>query len=162
MTAAPEAFLVGVRVGVRANAARAAHPPRLNLVAAVLTRMHAHTHAHTHTHNQVCVFAFDCLYHNGVSLLHEPLTTRRELLSTALVEVPGQLALATTKISNDVEELEVGRLDGSELEVGRPQAVFVCGLRRASHAQAASTVQQLARPCSGRAVVQLVNPLGQR
>jgi hypothetical protein len=57
---------------------------------------------------QVCVYAFDCLYHNGASLLHEPLTKRRELLHASLVEVPGQLAQATTKISNDVEELEVG------------------------------------------------------
>lgn len=55
----------------------------------------------------VCVFAFDCLYHNGNSLLHEPLTKRRELLNDALVEVAGQVAHATTKISNDVEELEV-------------------------------------------------------
>jgi DNA ligase-1 len=56
---------------------------------------------------QVCVYAFDCLFHNGASLLHEPLTKRRELLHASLVEVPGQLAQATTKISNDVEELEV-------------------------------------------------------
>ncbi|WIA12628.1 hypothetical protein OEZ85_006285 [Tetradesmus obliquus] len=55
---------------------------------------------------QVCVYAFDCLYHNGASLLHEPLTKRRQLLHDSLVEVPGQLAQATTKISNDVEELE--------------------------------------------------------
>ena len=53
------------------------------------------------------MFAFDCLYHNGTSLLHEPLTKRRDLLHTALKEVPGQVLLATTKISNDVEELEV-------------------------------------------------------
>lgn len=56
---------------------------------------------------QVCVFAFDCLYHNGTSLLHEPLTKRREVLRSGLVEVAGQLSHATTKISNDVEELEV-------------------------------------------------------
>lgn len=56
---------------------------------------------------QVCVFAFDCLYHNGASLLHEPLTKRREVLHGALVEVPGQVSHAITKISNDVEELEV-------------------------------------------------------
>lgn len=56
---------------------------------------------------QVCVFAFDCLYHNGVSLLHEPLTKRRDTLHATIKEVPGQVAQATTKISNDVEELEV-------------------------------------------------------
>lgn len=57
---------------------------------------------------QVCVFGFDCLYHNGVSLLHEPLTKRRDMLHAGLKEVTGQVSLATTKISNDVEELEVG------------------------------------------------------
>jgi DNA ligase-1 len=56
---------------------------------------------------QVCVFAFDCLFHNGKSLLQTPLSERRELLMSSLLEKPGQLALATTKISNDVEELEV-------------------------------------------------------
>lgn len=53
------------------------------------------------------MYAFDCLYLNGASLLREPLTARREALTSALVEVPGQLALATAKISTDVEELEV-------------------------------------------------------
>eukprot|EP00775_Hariotina_reticulata_P004672 gene4672-4926_t len=55
---------------------------------------------------QVCVFAFDCLFHNGKSLLQTPLSERRDLLQASLLEKPGQLALATTKISNDVEELE--------------------------------------------------------
>lgn len=55
------------------------------------------------------MFAFDCLYHNGMSLLHEPLTKRREVLHSSLKEVSGQVTLATTKISNDVEELEVRR-----------------------------------------------------
>jgi ATP-dependent DNA ligase len=58
---------------------------------------------------QVCVFGFDCLYHNGVSLLHEPLTKRRDVLHSSIREVAGQVSLATTKISNDVEELEVRR-----------------------------------------------------
>jgi hypothetical protein len=35
-----------------------------------------------------------------------------KLLHAPLVEVPGQLAQATTKISNDVEELEVGAPPG--------------------------------------------------
>lgn len=44
-----------------------------------------------------------------MSLLHEPLTKRREVLHSSLKEVSGQVTLATTKISNDVEELEVRR-----------------------------------------------------
>jgi hypothetical protein len=58
------------------------------------------------------VFAFDCLYHNGVSLLHEPLTKRRGTLHASIKEVPGQVTQATTKISNDVEELEVRGTEG--------------------------------------------------
>lgn len=68
------------------------------------------------------MYAFDCLYHNGSSLLHEPLTTRRDLLHSSLKEVAGQVALATTKISNDVEELEVIGGYG-----GGCRAMWLCG-----------------------------------
>lgn len=57
----------------------------------------------------VCVYAFDCLYLNGTSLLKAPLTQRRDALRASLVEAPGQLALATAKTSADVEELGVRR-----------------------------------------------------
>jgi hypothetical protein len=73
---------------------------------------------------QVCVFAFDCLYHNGASLLHEPLTKRREVLHSSLKEAPGQVNLATTKISNDVEELEVS--GGHQLENLFPSLCTCC------------------------------------
>jgi hypothetical protein len=56
----------------------------------------------------IVVFAFDCLFLNGKSMLHEPLTARREALFQALTPVEGQLMFATTKTSNNVEELEVG------------------------------------------------------
>ncbi len=56
---------------------------------------------------QVVLFAFDCLYLNGQSLLHKPLTERREALYSALVEKEGQLQFASAKTSRDVEELEV-------------------------------------------------------
>ncbi|EFJ43817.1 ATP-dependent DNA ligase [Volvox carteri f. nagariensis] len=55
---------------------------------------------------QVVLFAFDCLYLNGESLLHKPLTERREALYGALMEKEGQLQFATAKTSRDVEELE--------------------------------------------------------
>lgn len=54
---------------------------------------------------QVVLFAFDCLYLNGESMLHRPLTERREALYGALREVEGQLAFASAKTSRDVEEL---------------------------------------------------------
>lgn len=56
---------------------------------------------------QVVLFAFDCLYLNGESLLDKPLTARREALYGALMEKEGELQFATTKISRDVEDLEV-------------------------------------------------------
>ena len=43
---------------------------------------------------QVCVFAFDCLYINGRSLLREPLEERRKALYGALDEVADLLAVA--------------------------------------------------------------------
>jgi hypothetical protein len=55
----------------------------------------------------VAVFAFDCLYLNGASLLHAPLTERRAALARALVPVEGEVGFATAKTSQDVEELAV-------------------------------------------------------
>ncbi|KAI8462457.1 MAG: hypothetical protein J3K34DRAFT_462922 [Monoraphidium minutum] len=54
---------------------------------------------------QVAVYAFDCLYLNGESLLHRPLAARRDALYGALTATEGQLAFATAKTSRDVEEL---------------------------------------------------------
>ena len=47
---------------------------------------------------QVYLFAFDCLYLNGKNLLSEPLTARREALTSALVETPDQLQFAQFKV----------------------------------------------------------------
>ena len=47
---------------------------------------------------QVYLFAFDCLYLNGRNLLGEPLTARREALTSALVETPDQLQFAQFKV----------------------------------------------------------------
>ncbi|KAG2440908.1 hypothetical protein HXX76_003761 [Chlamydomonas incerta] len=55
---------------------------------------------------QVVLFAFDCLYLNGESLLHKPLTERRAALYGSLSEKEGELLYASYKTSRDVEELE--------------------------------------------------------
>ncbi|KAG2493340.1 hypothetical protein HYH03_008474 [Edaphochlamys debaryana] len=55
---------------------------------------------------QVVLFAFDCLFLNGESLLHKPLTERREALYSALETREGELQFASFKTSRDVEELE--------------------------------------------------------
>jgi DNA ligase-1 len=53
----------------------------------------------------VVVFAFDCLYVNGRSLLHAPLSERRAAMRAHLVPAEGELDFATAKTSRDVEEL---------------------------------------------------------
>ena len=56
---------------------------------------------------RVAIYAFDCLFLNGVNLLQEPLTKRREALYSAFKEVPGEFFFVTAKISRDVDELQV-------------------------------------------------------
>ena len=46
---------------------------------------------------QVCLYAFDCLFLNGETLLQQPLSTRREKLYSALIESPGELWFAEAK-----------------------------------------------------------------
>lgn len=53
----------------------------------------------------VCVFAFDCLYVDGMPLLHKSLTERREALYAAIKPIPGKFEFAIAKTSSDVEEL---------------------------------------------------------
>lgn len=54
---------------------------------------------------RVCLFAFDCLEIDGVSMLDEPLTARRAALRRAVTPRPGELELAKERSSADVEEL---------------------------------------------------------
>ena len=51
---------------------------------------------------RVCIFAFDCLYLNGETLLQKPLTDRRAALQSAVDEKPGELQFATAKVSGTV------------------------------------------------------------
>jgi ATP-dependent DNA ligase len=43
---------------------------------------------------QVCLFAFDCLFADGRTLLREPLSERRRLLYSCLNETEGHLQFA--------------------------------------------------------------------
>ena len=54
----------------------------------------------------VAIYAFDCLFLNGVNLLQEPLTLRREALYGAFKEVPGEFMFVTAKTSRDIDELQ--------------------------------------------------------
>ena len=53
----------------------------------------------------VCLYAFDCLYADGRTLLREPLTERRRLLYACLTEKEGELQFAKQHTSRDLEEL---------------------------------------------------------
>jgi len=55
---------------------------------------------------QVCIFCFDCLYLNGVSLLSKPLTERREALYSSIETEPGIIQFAEHQTSNNVEQLQ--------------------------------------------------------
>uniref|UniRef100_A0A158QFG1 DNA ligase n=1 Tax=Hymenolepis diminuta TaxID=6216 RepID=A0A158QFG1_HYMDI len=54
---------------------------------------------------RVCIFAFDLLYLNGVSLTELPLRKRRELLRTVFPTLPGKFVFATSLDSSDTDEI---------------------------------------------------------
>eukprot|EP01083_Nonionella_stella_P169657 575788_1 len=55
---------------------------------------------------QVCLFAFDCLYMNGESLLQKPFMDRRAALHDNFEEKPGQLMFATNRDTSDPEDIQ--------------------------------------------------------
>lgn len=55
---------------------------------------------------QVIYLAFDLLYINGHSLLHTPLSVRRQILRSCFREVPGLFAFAQHKESADVTDIQ--------------------------------------------------------
>ncbi|KAG0178842.1 hypothetical protein DFQ29_002910 [Apophysomyces sp. BC1021] len=55
---------------------------------------------------QVAIFAFDCLYLNGESLLQEPLEKRREKLREAFAETENEFYYARHMDSNNIEDIQ--------------------------------------------------------
>jgi len=51
---------------------------------------------------QVCIMPFDCMLHNGTTLVKKDLETRRKILKTMLKEVPGKVTYA---VGRDFDEL---------------------------------------------------------
>uniref|UniRef100_A0A8C6PVJ6 DNA ligase n=1 Tax=Nothobranchius furzeri TaxID=105023 RepID=A0A8C6PVJ6_NOTFU len=45
----------------------------------------------------VCLFVFDCIYFNGVSLMERPLSERRKFLNDNMVEVPNRILFSEMK-----------------------------------------------------------------
>lgn len=56
---------------------------------------------------QVCIYAFDLLYLNGISLVRKPFRERRELLHKSFKEIEGEFMFAKSMISSDTEEIAV-------------------------------------------------------
>ncbi|VDN12681.1 unnamed protein product [Dibothriocephalus latus] len=54
---------------------------------------------------QVCIYAFDLLYLNGVSLTEQPFRRRRELLHHVFPTIPGKFMFATALDTSDTEEI---------------------------------------------------------
>ena len=73
----------------------------------------------------VCLFAFDCLYKDGETLLRRPLSERREALASSLVERPGEVQLAVGSRESGVEQL-AGFLD--EAVAGGTEGLIVKSL----------------------------------
>jgi DNA ligase-1 len=55
---------------------------------------------------QVCLFAFDLLFHNGKSYLEEPFAVRREVLHSHFKPVEGKFQFAEFKDTNDPEDIQ--------------------------------------------------------
>ncbi|EUB61809.1 DNA ligase [Echinococcus granulosus] len=54
---------------------------------------------------RVCIYAFDLLYLNGVSLTEQPFRKRRELLRLVFPTLPGKFMLATFLDSSDTDKI---------------------------------------------------------
>ena len=54
---------------------------------------------------QVCVFAFDILYYNGVPLLKKPLRLRRAILERVCTALPSMFEFSTTLVSRDFDDI---------------------------------------------------------
>jgi DNA ligase-1 len=55
---------------------------------------------------QVCVFAFDCLYLNGKSLIKKTFKERREALHNNFIPIEGEFAFAKSIIASNVDEIQ--------------------------------------------------------
>ena len=53
----------------------------------------------------VCVFAFDILYYNGVPLLKKPLRERREILAKVCKEIPNMFQLSSVMVSREFDDI---------------------------------------------------------
>ncbi|TPP64964.1 DNA ligase [Fasciola gigantica] len=54
---------------------------------------------------QICVFPFDLLYLNGVSLIEKPLRVRRQILRDTFSQLTGEFMFATSLDSSDTDEI---------------------------------------------------------
>ncbi|TGZ62268.1 hypothetical protein CRM22_007536 [Opisthorchis felineus] len=55
----------------------------------------------------VCIFVFDCLYLNGESLIHKPISSRRSVLEQYFCEVPHRVLLSERHVIQDIPSLNI-------------------------------------------------------
>jgi len=55
---------------------------------------------------RVCIYAFDCLYMNGDSLISQPFIKRREMLHDNFIPTDNEFAFAHHKDTSDAEEIQ--------------------------------------------------------
>lgn len=55
---------------------------------------------------RVCIYAFDCLYLNGESLISQPFMKRREMLHNNFIPTDNEFAFAHYKDTSDAEEIQ--------------------------------------------------------
>nr|CAH8868726.1 unnamed protein product [Trichobilharzia regenti]CAH8868728.1 unnamed protein product [Trichobilharzia regenti] len=54
---------------------------------------------------QICVYVFDLLFINGISLIEQPLRLRREILREVFPRISGEFMMATSLDSSDTDEI---------------------------------------------------------
>ncbi|VDP36303.1 unnamed protein product [Schistosoma mattheei] len=54
---------------------------------------------------QICIYVFDILFINGVSLIEQPLRIRREILREVFPRISGEFMMATSLDSSDTDEI---------------------------------------------------------
>ncbi|CAH8673673.1 unnamed protein product [Schistosoma rodhaini] len=54
---------------------------------------------------QICIYVFDILFINGISLIEQPLRIRREILREVFPRISGEFMMATSLDSSDTDEI---------------------------------------------------------
>uniref|UniRef100_A0A8C8G2L8 DNA ligase n=1 Tax=Oncorhynchus tshawytscha TaxID=74940 RepID=A0A8C8G2L8_ONCTS len=89
---------------------------------------------------KVCLFVFDCIYFNGVSLMEKPLYERRKFLHDNMVEVPNRILFSEMKhvtraadLAEMITRVIREGLEGLVLKDLKNLTILGCGDRKIPH-----------------------------